>query len=87
MNSSIEERFNINILGNGTQPMLFAHGYGCDQNMWRFVYPHFEQDYKIILFDYIGAGKSDLSAYSNNKYDSLQAYADDIISICKHLNL
>ncbi|RMA58995.1 alpha/beta fold hydrolase [Ulvibacter antarcticus] len=85
--SNIEKLFNIKILGSGTQPVLFAHGYGCDQNMWRFVYPHFEENYKIILFDYIGAGKSDLSAYSKTKYDSLQGYADDIIKICAHLNL
>lgn len=86
-NSNIDTLFNINILGNGTQPIVFAHGYGCDQNMWRFVYPYFEENYKVILFDYIGAGKSDLSAYSKAKYDSLQGYADDIIKICEYLKL
>lgn len=85
--NDIDKIFNINILGDGTRPMLFAHGYGCDQNMWRFLYPHFESDYKIILFDYIGAGKSDLSSYSLEKYDSLKAYSEDIITICKHLEL
>lgn len=86
-NTNIDKLFNINILGKGTQPILFAHGYGCDQNMWRFVYPYFEDEYKIILFDYIGAGKSDLSAYSKKKYNSLQGYADDIVAICEYLNL
>lgn len=85
--TDIDQLFNINILGSGNKPVLFAHGYGCDQNMWRFLYPYFEQDYKIILFDYIGAGKSDLSAYSKEKYNSLESYAEDIITICKHLGL
>lgn len=83
----IQRRFNINILGSGTQPIVFSHGYGCDQNMWRHLYPYFEQDYKIILFDHLGAGKSDLTAYSFEKYNSLQAYAVDVITICNHLNL
>jgi sigma-B regulation protein RsbQ len=52
------------IKGNGKQVMLFAHGFGCDKNMWRFVTPAFEEDYKIILFDYVGCGKSDNSAYT-----------------------
>jgi sigma-B regulation protein RsbQ len=86
-NAAIDKLFNINILGRGTRPMLFAHGYGCDQNMWRFLVPHFESDYKIILFDYVGAGNSDISAYSAEKYDSLAAYSDDIIKICKYLKL
>ncbi|PKA84342.1 sigma-B regulation protein RsbQ [Ulvibacter sp. MAR_2010_11] len=86
-NSDIIHKFNINILGSGFQPMVFAHGYGCDQNMWRFVYPHFEDDYKIVLFDYIGAGKSDIKSYSAQKYSTLQAYADDVISICEFLKL
>ncbi len=86
-NRDIEQLFNINVLGKGKQPMLFAHGYGCDQNMFRFLHPHFEKDYKIVLFDYIGAGNSDTSAYSFEKYSSLEAYADDILTICEHLNL
>ena len=51
--------------------MLFAHGFGCDQNMWRYVYPAFEEQYKIILFDYVGSGKSDLSAYNAERYADL----------------
>lgn len=85
--SDINEAFNITVTGKGTQAMLFAHGYGCDQNMWRFLYPYFEEKYKIVLFDYIGAGNSDISLYSKEKYNSLEAYSDDIISICEHLKL
>ncbi|HSF76525.1 MAG TPA: alpha/beta hydrolase, partial [Microcoleus sp.] len=57
-------RNTIKVFGQGTQTMMFAHGFGCDQNMWRFVTLAFEKDYKIILFDYVGSGKSDISAYS-----------------------
>lgn len=81
------KRNNVKVLGNGTQPILFAHGYGCDQNMWRYVYPAFEEDYKIVLFDHTGAGKSDESEYSFEKYDSLQGYAEDLLEICEELNL
>lgn len=81
------KRNNVKVLGNGTQPMLFAHGYGCDQNMWRYVYPAFEEDFKIVLFDHTGAGKSDESQYSYEKYDSLEGYAEDLLEICDELNL
>lgn len=67
--------------------MLFAHGYGCDQNMWRFITPAFEQDYQIVLFDHIGFGNSDAGDYSQQHYSSLQAYADDILEICAVLDL
>ena len=67
--------------------MLFAHGFGCDQNMWRFVTPAFEDSYKVVLMDYVGAGKSDLSAYSSDRYASLEGYAQDILDVCEALNL
>lgn len=66
---------------------MFAHGFGCDQNMWRFVVPAFENDYKIILFDYVGAGKSDRSAYNQERYASLYGYAQDVLEICTELAL
>ena len=56
--------------------MMFAHGFGCDQNMWRFVAPAFEDDFRTILFDHVGAGGSDLSAYDKTKYSSLAGYAE-----------
>jgi sigma-B regulation protein RsbQ len=67
--------------------MLFAHGFGCDQNMWRYVAPAFEKDYKVVLFDHVGAGASLLSAYDKEKYDSLAGYADDILEIIHALGL
>ena len=67
--------------------MLFAHGFGCDQNMWRFVTPAFEDEYSIIIFDYVGAGMSDVSSYHPDKYASLQGYTQDVIDVCEELNL
>lgn len=83
----IAARNNVRVFGKGRQPMLFAHGFGCDQNMWRFITPAFENDFQIILFDYVGAGKSDTSAYNAERYASLQGYAKDILEICEELKL
>jgi sigma-B regulation protein RsbQ len=68
-------------------PMLFSHGFGCDQNMWRFVAPAFEADHRVVLFDHVGAGGSDLSAYDRERYDSLEGYAQDVLEICAALDL
>jgi sigma-B regulation protein RsbQ len=87
MVENILKRNNVSVIGQGSQPMLLAHGFGCDQNMWRFVVPAFAADYKIILFDYVGSGKSDLGAYSTERYGDLQGYVQDIIDICQALEL
>ena len=84
---SVVKRNNVKITGKGQQPMLFAHGFGCDQHMWRFVAPAFEQEYKVILFDHVGAGQSDLSAYNRAKYSTLDGYAADVLEICSELDL
>jgi sigma-B regulation protein RsbQ len=67
--------------------MMFAHGFGCDQNMWRFVAPAFESRYRVILFDHVGAGGSDLSAFSPEKYSTLDGYAQDIVEIGRALDV
>jgi len=85
--TDVLRRNNVKVFGKGTQPILFAHGFGCDQNMWRFVTPAFEDDYRIVLFDYVGSGKSDLSAWDTNRYASLDGYADDVLDICRTLDL
>lgn len=85
MENDISERNNVNVSGTGAQPMLFAHGFGCDQNMWRFIAPAFADEYKIILFDYVGSGKSDLQAYDPQRYANLYGYARDVIEICDAL--
>ncbi|MEP7212985.1 MAG: alpha/beta hydrolase [Acidobacteriota bacterium] len=87
MDREILIRNNVKVTGSGTQPMMFAHGFGCDQNMWRFVTPAFEQDHKIVLFDYVGSGKSDPKAYDPHRYATLSGYADDVIEICSALGL
>jgi sigma-B regulation protein RsbQ len=88
LSMGVIERHNIKITGpEQGQPMLFAHGYGCDQNMWRFVAPRFEDEFRVILFDYVGAGASDPSAYDAERHSSLAGYADDVLSICKELEL
>ena len=84
----VKERNNVRVAGpEHGQPMMFAHGFGCDQNMWRFVTPAFEPDHRVVLFDHVGSGSSDLSAYSRDKYASLQGYADDILELCRGLDL
>ena len=67
--------------------MMFAHGFGCDQNMWRYVAPEFVDEYRIVLFDHVGAGGSDLGAYDREKYSSLDGYAADVLDICRELEL
>jgi sigma-B regulation protein RsbQ len=69
------------------QPVLFAHGFGCDQNMWRFVAPAFEDQFRVICFDHVGAGGSDLASYDPVRYSTLDAYAEDVVTICTGLDL
>jgi sigma-B regulation protein RsbQ len=83
----ILRRHNVRVSGSGSTPMLFAHGFGCDQNMWRLVTPAFEPDYKVILFDYIGHGGSDRAAYDPRQYEFLDGYADDVLAICRALDV
>ncbi|EMR13975.1 alpha/beta hydrolase fold protein [Methylophaga lonarensis MPL] len=83
----IFERNNIQIIGKGAQALLMAHGFGCDQKMWRFVAPMLEHDYRLVLFDYVGSGGSRINAYDANRYASLEGYAEDIIEICEALDL
>ncbi|HEU0300674.1 MAG TPA: alpha/beta hydrolase [Longimicrobium sp.] len=87
MSQDVLSRNNVKVFGRGTQPMLFAHGFGCDQNMWRYVTPAFEDDYRIVLFDYVGSGRSDLSAYDPERYSRLDGYAEDVLDICRALDL
>jgi sigma-B regulation protein RsbQ len=74
-------RNNVRLIGAGTKPMIFAHGYGCDQNMWRLLTPAFEASYRIILFDLVGCGRSALAEYDRAKYGSLRGHATDVLEI------
>lgn len=83
----VVQRNNVKITGSGARTIVFAHGFGCDQNMWRFVAPAFENDFRVVLFDNVGAGRSDLSAYVMGKYETLHGYADDLVEIGEVLGL
>ena len=82
----VVERNNVTMRGEG-RPIVFAHGFGCSQDMWRLVAPHFVDDHRVVLFDHVGAGASDLSAYRPGKYDSLEGYAGDLVEILEQLDL
>jgi sigma-B regulation protein RsbQ len=80
-------RHNVHVAGRGATPLLFAHGFGCDQTMWRFLTPHFEADFRTVLFDHVGAGGADPAAYSTTKHSSLRGYAEDVIALADALQL
>lgn len=84
---SVLKRNNVKVIGSGPTTIMFAHGFGCDQNMWRFVTPAFSDNYRIALFDLVGAGGSDWSAFSFEKYATLDGYADDVVEIAQELEL
>ena len=84
----VRERYNVVERGRPDgQPLVFAHGFGCDQNMWRHVVPRFEDRFRVVLFDHVGSGGSDASAYDPERYSSLDGYADDVLTICRALDL
>ena len=80
-------RNNVQVRGAGQRAMVFAHGFGCDQTMWRLVASAFERELKTVLFDHVGAGRLDLSAYKPSKYGSLSGYANDLVEIGRELSL
>ena len=85
--SRVTDRMNAHTGGVGERAIMFAHGFGCDQNMWRYVAPAFEADYRTVLFDHVGAGGSDLAAFDAKKYSSLTGYADDVVDLARELGI
>jgi len=86
--AGVLRRNNVRVLGNPEgRPMVFAHGFGCSQEMWRLLTPGFERDHRVVLYDLVGAGGSDLAAYDRGRYDSLHAHADDLVDILTVLDL
>ncbi|MGC5533533.1 alpha/beta fold hydrolase [Streptomyces sp. SR-10] len=84
----IERRNNVTVTGNPQGPtVVLAHGFGCDQNMWRLTVPALAEKYRVVLFDYVGSGRSDLSAFSEARYASLDGYARDAVEVCEALDL
>jgi len=87
MEQNILSRNNVKVFGTGDRTILFAPGFGCDQTVWNIVAKAFEDEYRIILFDYVGTGNSDLQAYDVNKYSTLEGYAQDVLDVCSALDL
>jgi sigma-B regulation protein RsbQ len=88
--SAVATRARNNVVVTGKpdgQPIVFAHGFGCDSNMWQLVAPRFEDRFKVVVFDHVGAGGSDLNAYDEAKYASLNGYASDVVELCDALEL
>lgn len=87
MQDAVLRRFNAHVTGQGSRTLVFAHGFGCDQNMWRFVAPQFEADHRVVRFDYLGMGGSDRHAYDPDRYGDLEGYAADVVELCEALEL
>ncbi len=83
----IQRRNNVTELGSGKRTILFANGFGCDQTIWRFVAPAFARDHHVVLFDYVGSGRSDSAAYDPRRYGSLDGYARDLVEVAASLDL
>ncbi|KOX07600.1 alpha/beta fold hydrolase [Streptomyces sp. NRRL B-3648] len=84
----IARRNNVTVTGNPDgRPVVLAHGFGCDQNMWRLTVPALAEEYRVVLFDYVGSGRSDASAFSEDRYSSLDGYARDVTDVCEALDL
>ncbi|MFN7723971.1 MAG: alpha/beta fold hydrolase [Rubrivivax sp.] len=87
MTSEVARRHNVKLSGRGLQPMVFAHGFGCDQQMWRFVAPAFEDTHQVVLFDHVGCGGADSSRYDETRHASLWGYAEDVLALLEGLDL
>lgn len=87
MSINILDRNYVHVSGSGSETIMFAHGFGCDQSVWNNIIPSFKNNYQIVSFDYVGSGRSDKTAYSSDRYSSLQGYAQDVIDICDALDL
>jgi sigma-B regulation protein RsbQ len=81
------KRHNVRVTGSGARTMVLAHGYGCDQNMWRFIVPAFQDRFRVVTFDYVGHGGSDAATFDRERYATLQGYADDVLAICESLDV
>lgn len=86
-NDEILRRNNVNVVGTGAHTLVLAHGFGCDQNMWRFLTSSLSKHFRLVLFDYVGSGRSDISAFDPEKYSALDGYADDLLDVCAALDL
>ncbi|MGQ4379126.1 alpha/beta fold hydrolase [Streptomyces sp. SAS_267] len=84
----IRRRNNVSVTGRADGPVvLLAHGFGCDQNMWRLVVPALARDHRVVVFDYVGSGNADSSGWTEQRYSSLEGYAADVLEVCDELDL
>jgi sigma-B regulation protein RsbQ len=84
----VTRRNNVVVTGRADAPVvMLANGFGCDQTMWRLVVPGLARDFRVVLFDHVGSGRSDVSAWQAGRYATLDGYADDILQICRELEL
>ncbi|WP_326687497.1 MULTISPECIES: alpha/beta fold hydrolase [unclassified Streptomyces] len=82
------DRNHVTVTGRADGPVvMLSHGFGCDQNMWRLVVPTLEPDFRVVLFDHVGAGRSDLSAWSEERYSTLEGYTEDVLELCHELDM
>lgn len=85
---SASARNNVNVVGPDDKPtIMLAHGFGCDQELWRLVVPELLPDFRVVLFDHVGCGAADPAAWDAERYASLQGYADDMLEILTELDL
>lgn len=84
---NVAARNNVQVLGEGERTIMFGHGFGCDQSMWQYIAPSFAKKFKVVLYDYVGSGHSDVTAYSSDKYRSFQGYVQDVLDIAEELKL
>ncbi|WP_022824344.1 alpha/beta fold hydrolase [Hymenobacter norwichensis] len=87
MATDILQRNNVQVVGHGPRTLLFVNGFGCDQTMWRYITPAFSEHFKLVLFDHVGGSLSDANAYEPLKYATLHGYAQDVLAICRQLDL
>lgn len=81
------KRNHVRVIGQGEQTIMFAHGFGCDQEMWQYIAPTFAEKYRVILFDYVGSGNSDHTAYQSEKYKTLEGYKQDVLDVIEAMDL
>lgn len=84
---SVLQRNNVHVIGSGPRTLLFAHGFGCDQHMWNALVPAFAADHRVVLFDYVGCGASDYTAFEPERYSRLEGYAQDLLEVAEALDL
>lgn len=80
-------RNHVQVIDGSGPTLVYGHGFGCNQSMWADITPAFKDTHRQVLFDYVGSGGSDLSAFDQHRYSELQGYAQDLLDVCDALGL